>query len=368
MNKTIYLFGTFGDLKGLPSGGGQTSARRLWHNLDELGFHVEITNRHRFVGPKTAFHKIKTIGGMILDTITWFCKLLFGSRMYGIAMAIGYGGVMAPLDSTIMRIASFLGYKSVFYLKGGGTEKMYDNGTLRNKRLFKKTLQNSNIVFTEGKENVTLVNKVTNGQTKVCYIPNFIEKGFFPTKYPTKPSSPINILYFGRIDESKNVKLIVEIFNLVAAHYPQTTITIIGKQGTPYANEVDSMINVSPYKSRITRLGHSSHDELAKVMATQHIFLFPSNEDREGHSNALNEAMAWGLVPVVSNNNFLPSIVGDESLVAIDNNALTYVRIISDLIDNNLISEKSKQMYQRVKDNFTQSVVDERLIKELNNI
>ena len=123
-----------------------------------------------------------------------------------------------------------------------------------------------------------------------------------------------------------------------------------------------------PHLTRIQKYGRSSHEVLAEMMKTQHIYLFPSNEPCEGHSNALNEAMAWGLVPVVSNNNFLPSIVGDDSLVAIDNNALTYARIISDLIDNNLISEKSKQMYQRVKDNFTQSVVEERLINELKNI
>lgn len=366
--KIIYLFGTFGNLNDKPMGGGQTSARRIWHNLEKLGYQVEIVNRHRFSGPKNALHKMKTMAGMLYDIAHWYCKLLFSSRKDTLAMAIGYGGVMAPLDSTIMRITKLLGYKSVFYLKGGGTDKMYEEGSERNRCLFKKTLLNSDIVLTEGEINVNLVKTVTDNCVKACYMPNYIEDGFFPTEYPNKPSNELNILYFGRIDESKNVKSVVDIFNLVAAKYSSATITIVGKQGTKYANEVDSMIAASPYKNRITRFGHSSHEDLAKIMRNQHLFLFPSNEDREGHSNSLNEAMAWGIVPVVSSNNFLPSIVGDKSLVVDSYNADDYANTISYIVDNGLIEQKSKQMYQRVKDNFTQQVVENKLQKILKQV
>lgn len=368
MNKTIYLFGTFGNLKGLPMGGGQTSARRIWHNLEKLGHKVEIVNRHRFSGQKNTIQKLKTMAGMLYDIAHWYCKLLFSSRKDTLAMAIGYGGVMAPLDSTIMRITKIFGYKSVFYLKGGGTEKMYNEGSVRNRKLFKKTLINSDLVLTEGEANVDLVNRVTNGNVKTCYMPNYIEDGFFPTEYPAKPADELNILYFGRIDESKNVKLIVEIFNLVAAKYNNAIITIVGKQGTKYANEVDEMITASPFRDRITRIGHSSHDELSKIMRNQHLFLFPSNENREGHSNSLNEAMAWGIVPVVSSNNFLPSIVGDNSLVVDSFNAEEYAKTISGLFDSVVIEQKSKQVYQRVKENFTQKVVETNLQEILNQV
>lgn len=365
---TIYLFGTFGNLNEKPMGGGQTSARRIWHNFEKLGYTVEIVNRHRFSGPKNIVHKLNTMASMLFDIVHWYIILLFSSRKDTLAMAIGYGGVMAPLDSTIMRITKMLGYKSIFYLKGGGTEKMYKRGTERNSKLFKKTLLNSDIVLTEGEENVDLVNRVTDNRIKTCYMPNYIEDGFFPSNYPDKPSNELNILYFGRIDESKNVKLIVEIFNLVASKYPNAKITIVGRLGTLYANEVDNMISASPYFNRITRIGHSSHEELAKIMQNQHIFIFPSKEAREGHSNSLNEAMAWGIVPIVSSNNFLPSIVGDKSLVVDNYNAEDYVKTISYLVDNRLLEQKSKQMYQRVKENFTQQVVENKLQKILNQI
>ena len=361
MKNRIYLFGTFGNLNGMPMGGGQTSARRIWHSLEKIGYKVEIVNRHRFSGPKNVVHKIKTMAGMLFDIVHWYCKLLFSSRKDSIAMAIGYGGVMAPLDSTIMRIAKLLGYKSVFYLKGGGTEKMYNEGSERNRELFRKALINSDLVMTEGEVNVYFADRVTDNSVKTFYLPNFIEENFFPAEYPTKPTNELNILYFGRINESKNIKLIVEIFNLVAAKYKNATITIVGKQGTKYADEVDAMIAASPYVNRITRIGHSSHDELAKILSNQHLFLFPSNEAREGHSNSLNEAMALGIVPVVSCNNFLPQIVGDKSLVVDSFNVDDYVNVISRIVDNGLMEQKSKQMYLRVKENFTQKIVENRL-------
>lgn len=366
--KKIFLFATFGDLNGLPMGGGHMSARRVWHNLEKLGYDVRIHNRIRAYGPRTFFNKFKSVMGMITDAVLWSGKLLFSSRKKSMVIVIGYGGVMSPLDSTILSIARKLGYKVVYYLKGGGTESMYAKGSKSNRKFFENALFNSHLVLTEGEANVDFVNRVTNGSVRTCYMPNYIEDGFFPTEYPVKPSDGLNILYFGRIDESKNVKLIVEIFNRVAAKYNNATITIVGKQGTPYANEVDAMIAASPYKNRITRIGHSSHEYLAKIMRNQHLFLFPSNEDREGHSNSLNEAMAWGLVPVVSSNNFLPSIVGDKSLVVDSYNADDYANTISYIVDNGLIEQRSKQMYQRVADNFIQEIVERKLGKTVEEI
>lgn len=361
MAKKIYLFGTFGDLNGLPMGGGHMSARRIWHELEKIGYKVEIHNRIRFYGPRTLLNKTKSAIGMILDAVIWLFRLVFGNRNKSLAIVIGYGGVMAPLDFAIISIASFLGFKTIYYLKGGGTDKMYENGSIRNRRYFKNTLLKSSLVLTEGEENVNFVKHVSQNRVKACYMPNFIENGFFPMEYPQKPNDQVNILYFGRIDESKNVKLIVEIFNIVAEKYPETTLTIVGKQGTKYANEVDEMIGKSNFKNRITRIGHSSHEDLAKIMREQHIFLFPSVEDREGHSNSLNEAMAWGLVPVVSDHNFLPSIVGEKDLIVSGFKAKDYADIIARLINEQMIISKSHEMYQRVKDNFIQDIVEKKM-------
>lgn len=101
------------------------------------------------------------------------------------------------------------------------------------------------------------------------------------------------------------------------------------------------------------------------ILSDQHFYLFPSNEPREGHSNALNEAMSFGIVPVVSSNNFLPDIVKNPKLVSSDFDSNSYVNIISSIIDNGIYSSLSKEMFARVQNNFTQSVVEKNLEEEL---
>jgi len=54
---------------------------------------------------------------------------------------------------------------------------------------------------------------------------------------------------------------------------------------------------------------------LLERAARAHVFIFPSRHDGEGHSNALNEAMALGLVPVCSAQGFSRSVVGNAGIV-----------------------------------------------------
>lgn len=368
MINTFYFFASFGRFSRLPEGGGQTAARRLWKTLEKHGYIVELYNRHRYYWLKRPFNKIAILLFEIIDPIWMFFVLLFKKHRDCAFLFMSYAGGLVYFDLLMTLAASLTGHKKIMYLAGGMAQNYYPKKGNLYRWIFRKTMMMYDLVMCEGEVNVQLVNKITGGKTKTFYLPNFTEDGFAPDLLPNKPEEHINIFYFGRIDETKQVLLGIEIFNLLCEKYDNIRYTIVGGGNDEYDAKVVSAISSSPYKSRIQKYGRSSHEVLAEMMKTQHIYLFPSNEPCEGHSNALNEAMAWGLVPVVSNNNFLPSIVGDDSLVAIDNNALTYARIISDLIDNNLISEKSKQMYQRVKDNFTQSVVEERLINELKNI
>lgn len=146
-------------------------------------------------------------------------------------------------------------------------------------------------------------------------------------------------------------------------------MSIIGTSAGEYTQRVASRIEQSPYKNRIVRKEKQSHERLKDILKNQHLFLFPSVEKREGHSNALNEAMAWGVVPVVSNNNFLSSIVGDNSLVVSELVVDSYVSVIMRLIQNPLLlKQKSQWVYERVKANFTQSMVEGNLQKEIEKI
>ena len=362
--KRLYFFASFGRFDHLPAGGGQTAARRLWHTLEKQGFAIELYNRHRYYWIKWPFNKILILLFEIIDPIWMFFVLLFKRRKDSAFLFMSYAGGLVYFDLLMTLAAKLTGHKTVMYLAGGMAQNYYARKGFVYRAIFKQTMHWYDMVMCEGEVNVQLVHRITDGKTKTFYLPNFTEDGFAPESLPEKPTDCVNIFYFGRIDETKQVLLGVETFNLLCQKYDNLNYTIVGGGNASYEAKVVAAINASPFKSKIKKYGRSSHDVLAQLMKTQHIYLFPSNEPCEGHSNALNEAMSWGLVPVVSNNNFLPSIVGDDSLVVKENDANAYADCISNIIDKNLLSEKSRQMYNRVKENFTQSIVE----KKLNNV
>lgn len=366
--KKIYMIASFGDFNKLPLGGGMTAARRLLTTLKELGYDVTALHRHP---PMAKRHWIRILQfgfWMSIDLVSIFFRLLFRSRKNCITLYMGYlGPVPAPLDCSMARLTHILGYYNVMYLAGGGTEKVHDQGGLIQRFLEKRTLRAYKLVMVEGMENIKFVHRLAP-KTETFYLPNFTEEGFAPTIYPVKPSGRWNIFYLGRVDKTKNVLLGIEVFNQLAAKYENVYYTIVGGGPDDYCMAVQKAINESPYNKRINRIGRSSHDDIKKMMGEQHFFLFPSQEPREGHSNALNEAMSFGLVPIASDNNFLPSIVGNERLIVHELIPMAYAEKISSIIESGEYDPLSREMYERVRNQFVQSIVGKNLKNKIDSI
>ena len=206
---------------------------------------------------------------------------------------------------------------------------------------------------------MTFVERISH--SRIFYLPNYTEQDFAPMVLPQKPCNRWNILYFGRIAPTKNVLLGIDVFDSLCQHFNNVYYTIVGGGPEDYCNAVEYRISQSPNREKIKRIGRSSHDELKKMLFDQHFFLFPSTEPREGHSNALNEAMSYGLVPIVSKNNFLPSIVGCDNLVAKEMTVEAFVSVFVEIIKSGDYKALSQSMYNRVRQNFTQEVVEKRI-------
>ena len=258
-----------------------------------------------------------------------------------------------------------MGYRSLVYLKGGQVLDYYSNSSKLHRWMFKKTMDMQSKVFFEGMESLELVKNISH--TPLVYFPNYVFSEQIPEKYPSKPNDRINILYFGRIAPNKNVHLILEAFNLLCHHRSDVYLTIIGGigQSKAYADKIDRLILESPYRDKILRKGITPFDTIREIMLTQHFFLFPSKERAEGHSNSLNEAMSYGLIPVVSDYHFNRSVVGDDRLVVDGYEAQMYVDRIIHLIQHCDIDMLSKQVYNRIKSFFSYQVIIPNIVKEL---
>lgn len=365
LTKKIYMLAHFGDFQKKAADGGQTSARRFLNTLRKLGYKVSVTNRKSKISDGTRRGKIYPLMWGIVAMSQFLLKIMIGDRGNSITLSICYCGPMMPFDATAAFIAKKFGYRHVMYIKGGQAKLKYDGGSHFYRKMFVSSLKNSHLILSECYENLAFCSKLC--PTNVVYIPNYTEDGFAPDALPVKPKDNWNFVYFGRMCEEKNVLLIIQIFNKVSSVIKNTTLTLIGKGDEEYMSKIKFAIAHSSFSERIMLYPVILHDDLKDVLRKQHFFLFPSIGVNEGHSNALNEAMSWGVVPLVSNNKFLPSIVGDDNLVINSaNDAKPYVDAITNIIDSDKFGFYSTYVFNRVKSQFTQSVVETRMLNSLN--
>lgn len=365
MINKLYVFSNCGFLDKLPKSGGQTSARRVMDGLKKGGFEVVPIRRHRAELEGKWKHKLEISYFAIWDALKIFSKMLFGNRKNSAFLHLTYAGPLVPYELFLTRMVRFLGYPAMEYLKGGQVMDMYPVGSQKHKAMFKKNMDLQSLVMFEGEASMQLASSVSN--TPMLYFPNYIFDDKIPSCCPPKPKNSINMCYFGRISPDKNVHIGIDTFNLLKEKHPEWNIhyTIVGGKGksAEYVSIIDKLIEESPYKKYITRTGNSPQDYLIKMMENCHFFLFPSKEPCEGHSNALNEAMSQGLIPIVSDYHFNRAIVGDDRCIVDGFESKDYVETIENIISMGLIEELGLKMWQRVKENYSYSKVNGEIVK-----
>ena len=117
------------------------------------------------------------------------------------------------------------------------------------------------------------------------------------------------ILFIGRIEERKNVKRIVEAFEILKEKYnlPHQLI-LAGKQGYGY-EAIESKIKNSKYKNEIQELGYVTQEQKEKLLSEANLFVFPSLY--EGFGLPILEAQHFGVPVVTSNTSSLPEVAGE---------------------------------------------------------
>lgn len=370
MIKNIYVFANMGHLNQLPKSGGQTSARRVMQGLEQYGFRTVPIRRHRAEWEGKYAHKVEVLIFAMIDILKIIYKMLFAKRQNAAFLHLTYAGPLVPYELILTRIVKLMGFPVLEYLKGGQVLDYYAKGSKTHKKLFKKNIDLQNLVMFEGMQSMKLTESLSN--TRMLYFPNYIFDEKIPESIPQRTTNEINICYFGRISPDKNVHLGIETFNILCDRHPDWNLhyTIVGGKGksSVYVEKVEQMISSSQYKTKITKFGNSTQNFLIGMMQSQHIFLFPSKEPCEGHSNALNEAMSQGLIPVVSDYHFNRAIVGDDLCVVETFTPEAYADKIEQIVLSGNMKRISEQMWNRVKENYSYSKVNKRIcdaIKQL---
>lgn len=244
----------------------------------------------------------------------------------------------------------------------------YNNGSKLHRYLVRKNMDMQSLVMFEGMASLEIVQEIS--RAKLAYFPSYVFGKDIASDIPQKPTDRLNICYFGRIGRMKNVHVIVETFNILCQSHDNVYLTIVGGVGRSreYVDNIDRMISESPYKEHITRKGLSPFSYIKEMMRTQHIFLFPTRERCEGHSNALNEAMSQGLIPVVSDYHFNKSVVGEELLVVDGFEPQSYAKRIDYIMRYCDLRKLAEKMRDRVRERFSYEVVNGSVCDELRKL
>jgi glycosyltransferase involved in cell wall biosynthesis len=132
-------------------------------------------------------------------------------------------------------------------------------------------------------------------ETDVIIIPNGIDTREF-TPINKKANTKKKIIYLGRLCEEKGVLLLPEIISKLKDESLVEKLDVYGSG--PMEKALKDKIDDLKLNNKIFLRGPIAHDQVNKIFGNYDILIMPSN--KEGHPIVLLEAMACGLIPIVS--------------------------------------------------------------------
>lgn len=139
------------------------------------------------------------------------------------------------------------------------------------------------------------------------------------------------IVAIGTVEPRKDLPLLIEAFDQLAAVDPEVRVVIAGPDGWG-AEALTDRIASSPHRSRIVRLGWVSDEDRSALLRGARVLAYPSRY--EGFGFPPLEAMSVGTPVVTTDVGALPEVVGDAALLVPPGDSDALSAAISSLIDD----------------------------------
>lgn len=314
--------------------------------------------------PALSRGKVRFLFEMALVPLKLFGILIREGRNTPVHI-VGFYTKIVKFEWLLMTLAHFCGHKVVYELRNGSMVQTYTSGSETYRKYLKALLIKPEIVLCQGQEYIDFI--YNEWGVKRSYYPNYIMDDFMMPNNVDRPH-PVRLIYFGRVTESKNVDVTINILRYVREKGIDATLDIIGGCTDQYQGKLNKIIREGNVSDYVTFYGRKPFAFIAEKLRHSHYFVFPSSEIQEGHSNSLTEAMGCGVVPIVSTAGFNASICGNVNLVLNGINPVDYANIIVEIEHNNKWSYYSNFVYQRVKENYTERIVGDNLISTINQL
>src|SRR3990170_6072427 len=164
-------------------------------------------------------------------------------------------------------------------------------------------LQRADAVILVSPVEMNLISELRKVEEKIKFLPNGIPVKEISTYLSSKEfknngQPPLKILFVGRLEKKKGPHLLIEAFQRLTQLTSEDVELLIVGEG-PFKQELESLVERRRLQDNVHMLGRVGANRLYELYAQSHIFVLPS--EFEAHSIAITEAIAFGLVPVVTN-------------------------------------------------------------------
>lgn len=339
-------------------GGAEIGCLRSIDMIKESGINISIIEKPTtYYGIKKFIKEFRVAYKQIKSELT--------SNKNSIFYLVGFYDRQIYFEALLCWLAKRTKHEIIYEPKNGAMVYKYKNGSEIYKKLSKFIFKNARIIFCQGIEYKEFLNEI--GFKNAIYHPNYIKKEN-SLLINRKDNELFKFVYLGRVTKSKNIEFVIDVFEKVHSKIPGSVLYIIGGWDEDYKIELENRIKNANIENEAYFTGRLDFRGIAEELNTSHFFLFPSQNKFEGHSNALTEAMAFGLVPITSNYGFNKTVVGYKELVIEDFVVEKYAETAINIITQGLWDEYSKKMMKRVEDNFSEEVVRENYIRSLKQL
>jgi glycosyltransferase involved in cell wall biosynthesis len=257
-------------------------------------------------------------------------------------------------EALLFSLASALGKPVLLDIRAGRFVKLYRERSAVYRRTMDALLRRAAMVAVEGEDYVAFA--AERRARPILYLPNYVHA---KPAGPAEPHAdagrePVRLVYLGRVVPEKGIEVAIGALRILQAEGLDAELGIIGKGDDAYVRRLAT--NTADLK--VTWHGPADADAVRTLLAGGHFFLFPTRHPGEGHSNALTEAMAEGLVPVCSDQGFNRSVAGDSGRVLPPSaTAEDYARAISEIWRGGDWHRLSGRARARVQERFTDAAV-----------
>jgi len=356
---TILFWGPLGKPGKAVTGGGETGNLRTINMLSRNDIRI-ISVRKPYPPKRRSFMSPFTYSFALLLSVIKFAEYcLLSPHRPDVAQVSAFYGKLVYFEFLMLLFAKIANIPFVYEIRGGAMLKYYDRGSWLYKYIFSIILKKSDVIFSQGLEyNKFIFKKSGNHPT---YYPNYVDYSHiqgFEINNGREKSDQIKLIYFGRIVPDKGVETAIR----TCAHLQRSGINnrlqIIGEGQSDYIEYIVNLAEELEVGRLVSIEGPVPFPIIKEKLQKSHFFLFPTFNQMEGHSNALTEAMAFGVVPICSKQGFNETIVGEcGKILSVTASESEYAHSIQDIWKNNKWSELSSLCRNTIEKKFTSEVV-----------